>query len=233
MRKVSTGSDGCSSSETTFSPCQQPEEDAMLRTYRILYQVGFTPWERMTRSRPIGEQISALFVREEQAREPPYGQALDLGCGSGIWAVKLAGRGWQVTGLDFVPKALRRARERAQEAGVEVRLIEGDVTALRATSVGSGFRFLLDFGLFHDLTDELREEMGREVSAVAAPGATMLMLAWAPGRRRLLPRGASRGDIEAAYPAWKVIDEEALVDEPRAPKYVRKADPRFYRLQHE
>jgi hypothetical protein len=61
--------------------------------------------------------------------------------------------------------ALRRARERAQEAGVEVRLIEGDVTALRATSVASGFRFLLDFGLFHGLTDEQREAMGQEVSA--------------------------------------------------------------------
>jgi hypothetical protein len=103
-----------------------------------------------------------------------------------------------------------------------VRLIEGDVRALRATGVGSDFRFLLDFGLFHDeLTDEQREAMGREVSAVAAPGATMLMLVWAPGRRRLLPRGASRGDIEAAYPAWKVIDEEALVDEPRAPRVFR------------
>jgi hypothetical protein len=61
----------------------------------------------------------------------------------------------------------------------------------------------------------------------------MLMLAWAPGRRRMLPRGASREDIEAAYPAWKVIDEETLVDEPRVPKYVQKADPRFYRLRHE
>ena len=205
----------------------------MSPAYRILYGVGFTPWEPMDRSMPIVEQISALFAREEAGRQPPYGQALDLGCGSGIWAVKLAARGWQVTGVDFVPKALRRARERAQGAGVEVRLIEGDVTALRATSVGSGFRFLLDFGLFHDLTGEQREAMGRQVSTVAAPGATMLMLAWAPERRRLLPRGASRGDIEAAYPAWKVIDEEALADEPRAPKYVRKAHPRFYRLRHE
>ena len=205
----------------------------MSPAYRILYRVGFTPWEQMVRSMPIVEQISALFAREEAGRQPPYGQALDLGCGSGIWAVKLAARGWQVTGVEFVPKALRGARERAQEAGVEMRLIEGDVTSLRATSVGSGFRFLLDFGLFHGLTDEQREAMGREVSGVAAPGATMLMLAWAPGRRRLLPRGASRGDIEAAYPAWKVIDEEGLADEPRAPKYVRKADPRFCRLRHE
>lgn len=207
----------------------------MSPAYRILYGVGFTPWEGMTKSTPIVEQISALFAREEAGRQPPYGRALDLGCGSGIWAVKLTARGWQVTGVDFVPKALRRARERAQKAGVEVRLIEGDVTALRASSVGSDFRFLLDFGVFHGLepTDEQREAMGREVSAVAAPGATMLMLAWAPAGRRLLPRGASRGDIAAAYPAWEVIDEEALADEPRAPKYVRKADPRFYRLRRE
>ena len=205
----------------------------MLRTYRILYRVGFTPWEGMTKSLPIGEQISALFAHEEGGGEPPYGQAIDLGCGSGIWAVKLAARGWQVTGVDFVPKALRRAHERAREAGVEVRLIEGDVTALGSTVVDSDYRFLLDFGLFHDLTDEQREAMGREVSAVAAPGATMLMLAWAPERRRVLPRGASRGDIEAAYPAWKLIDDEALADEPRAPKYVQKAHPRFYRLRHE
>jgi hypothetical protein len=136
--------------------------------------------------------------------------------------------------VDFVPKALRRARERMQEAGVEVRLIEGDVTALRATGLGSDFRFLLDFGLFHDQpNDAQREAMGREVSAVAASGATMLMLAWTPERLGPLPRGASRGDIEAAYPAWKVIDEESMADEPRAPGYVQRAEPRFYRLRRE
>ena len=71
------------------------------------------------------------------------------------------------------------------------------------------------------------------MTAVAAAGATMVMLAWVPARRRLLPRGAGAGDIEAAYPASRVIDSEALVDEPRAPKYVRQAEPRFYRLRHE
>ncbi|MGH2993919.1 MAG: class I SAM-dependent methyltransferase [Solirubrobacterales bacterium] len=150
------------------------------------------------------------------------------------WGVELAKRGWQVTGVDVVPKALRRASERAEKAGVEMRLVEGDVTKLRTTDVGSGFPFLLDFGLFHDeLTDGQREAMGREVSAVAAPGATLLMVAWAPGRRGPLPRGASRGDIEAAYLEWQVIDEEA-VDISGAPffRFVRKADPRVYRLRH-
>jgi ubiquinone/menaquinone biosynthesis C-methylase UbiE len=205
----------------------------MSLAYRLLYALGITPWEQIASLPAASEQISALFQREEAGRRPPYGQALDVGCGSGIWGVELAKRGWQVTGVDVVPKALRRARERAGQAGVEVRLVEGDVTKLRATGVGSGFRLLLDFGLFHDeLTDEQRKAMGREVSAVAAPGATLLMLAWAPRRRGPLPRGAGRGDVEAAYPEWTVIDEDTF-DPTGAPlyRYVRNADPRFYRLR--
>lgn len=203
--------------------------------YRMLYGVGFTPWEQIATLPVVRGQISALFDREEQGRQPPYGGVLDVGCGSGIWAVELAQRGWQVTGVDFVPKALRRARARAAEAGVEMRLVEGDVTKLGQAGIGSGFRFVLDFGLFHDeLHDGQRAAMGREVSAVAEPGATLLMMAWAPGHRGPLPRGASRGDIEAAYPIWKVTHEEAF-DVSGAPFYrlVRNADPRFYRLRRE
>ena len=207
----------------------------MSLAYRILYGLGVTPWEQVAKLPHVTERISALFARQEAGREPPYGPVLDLGCGSGIWSVELAARGWQVTGIDFVPKALRRARERARAAGVELRLIEGDVTKLGSAGVGSGFPFLMDFGLFHDeMTDEQRAAMGREVSAVAAPGATLLMLAWAPGRRGPLPRGASRSDIEAAYPAWKVIDEDGL-DPSGAPLYrfVKKAEPRFYWLRRD
>jgi methylase of polypeptide subunit release factors len=63
------------------------------------------------------KQISALLDREEQGHRPPYGQALGLGCGSATWAIKLGQRGWQVTGVDLVPKALRRARQRARQVG--------------------------------------------------------------------------------------------------------------------
>ncbi len=204
--------------------------------YKLLYAVGYTPWEHPARLQAVNEHVAALFEREEQGRRPPYGQALDLGCGSGYWAVELARRGWQVTGVDFVPKALRRARERAREAGVELQLVEGDVTKLETSGVGSGFRLLLDFFLFHDeLTDEQRVAMGREVTAIAAPGATLLTTAWAPGRRGPLPRGASRGDIEAAYPSWTVIDEEPfdVVTGVRFYKHIRNADPRVYRLRRD
>ena len=93
---------------------------------------------------------------------------------------------------------------------------------------------LIDFGLFHDeLTDPKRIAMCREVSAVAAPDATPLMMAWSRRRLPLLLRGAGRRDIEAAYPKWTVTDEQPF-DVSGAPSYrrIKNAEPRFYRLVH-
>jgi methylase of polypeptide subunit release factors len=82
--------------------------------YELAYRVGFHPWEDAEAHSPFTEKISELFGQEESGREPPYGLALDLGTGSGIWAVQLAKRGWQVTGVELVEKALRRAHDRVQ-----------------------------------------------------------------------------------------------------------------------
>jgi hypothetical protein len=60
---------------------------------------------------------------------------------------------------------------------VDMRLVQGDVTELRATDVGTGFRLVLDTGTFHGLIAAEREAIGQEVSAVAAPNATVLLIA--------------------------------------------------------
>jgi len=197
--------------------------------YRFQYLVGLTPWERMP-SLPIGAQASALLDREAGDRAPPLGRALDLGCGTGFWSVRLARRGWEVTGVDIVPRAVRAARKRAREAGVEGSFVEGSVTALGAAGVGSGFRLLLDFGVVHGLQPDQVRAVGREVTAVAAEDATLLMYAFSPGRRGPLPRGIGREEIEQAYAGWTITDEEPS-DLTGAPRFVQKARPRFYRLR--
>jgi SAM-dependent methyltransferase len=199
--------------------------------YRLAYQIGFHPWEDAEDHAPFVAKISELLDREESGREPPHGPALDLGTGSGIWGVLLATRGWQVTGVDNVDKALQRAEDRVREAGVDVRLVHGDVTDLRATDVGSGFRLVLDTGTFHDLKDGQREAMGREVSAVAAPDATVLMIAW-PKRRRPLIRGVSPGEIGEAFPGWTVTEVGASnFQAPKPIELLLKPDEHWYRLQ--
>jgi len=201
--------------------------------YRFAYAVGFHPWEDAESDPPFVEKISETLGREESGREPPYGPALDLGTGSGIWAVQLAKRGWQVTGVDIVEKALRRAHDRVKSAGVDVRLVHGDVTALRKAGVGSDFQLVLDTGTFHGLNSAQREAMGREVGAVAAPDATVLLLVW-PKRRRPLIRGASRREVEAAFPGWKVTDVEAShFHPPKILELLLKPDEHWYRLRRE
>lgn len=199
--------------------------------YKFQYLVGLTPWERMP-TLPIGEQAVALFEREENDREPPYGRTLDLGCGTGFWSVRLAQHGWQVTGIDIVPKAIRTARKRARGADVDAEFVEGSITALTKSDIGSGFNLFLDFGVVHGLTPEQVRAVSREVTAVATDDATLLMYAFSPGRRGPLPRGISREEIEQAYDGWSICDEVAF-ELAGAPRFVQKAQPRFYRLRRE
>jgi cyclopropane fatty-acyl-phospholipid synthase-like methyltransferase len=201
--------------------------------YRLAYAIGFHPWEDLAEHPPFAGKLLELVAREEDGYGPPYGSALDLGTGSAVWGVQLAKRGWEVTGIEIVEKALRRARERVDETGVQMRLVNGDVTALRKAGVGSGFRLVLDTGTFHGLTDARRKSMAREVSAVAAPDATLILDCFAPRRRGPLPRGASRDDVEQAFPGWRITDVEVADTEPDPFARLFRFEERLYRLRRD
>jgi SAM-dependent methyltransferase len=202
--------------------------DATRRLYKVAYRIGWHPWEDAEHIPEFVDRLNELVAGEENGNGPPYGRALELGCGSGIWGVHLATRGWQVTSVDLVKKALRRAQDRVRDAGVEVRLMQADVTSLEETGVGTGFRLVLDTGTFHGLTSAQREAVGREVGAVAAEDATVLLLAWNPRSRGPLPRGVSLDEIESAFPGWTVTEEgETGFPPPKA----LKAQEHWYRLR--
>jgi SAM-dependent methyltransferase len=207
--------------------------DATRTFYHFAYRIGFHPWEDLADHPPFADTLAELIARDEAGREPPFGRALDLGCGSGIWGVRLAERGWQVTGIDMVPGALRRARRRAAAAGVNVRYVKGDVTDLRGAGIEPGNRLVLDTGTFHGLTPDQRTAMARQVDAIAADDATVLLDCFAPGRRGPLPRGVTRGDVEAAFGGWKITDVVVADTEPDALAVRLNFEERFYRLCRE
>src|SRR4029453_13090264 len=108
--------------------------------WRFAYAIGFHPWEDAATDPPVAKKFSELLDREEKGRQPPYGPALDLGTGSGIWGIELAKRGWQVTGIDIVDKALRRAHDGVTKAGVEMRLLPGGWRGAGGAGLGPRFR---------------------------------------------------------------------------------------------
>jgi SAM-dependent methyltransferase len=198
--------------------------------YRLAYAMGFHPWEDAAADPPFVAKFDELLTQEE-GNGPPYGAALDLGTGSGVWGVALAQRGWQVTGVDIVDKALRRAHGRVRDAGVDMKVVHGDVTDLRGAGVGSGYRLVLDTGTFHGLTAPQRAAMGREVDAVAATDATVLLLIW-PRSRRPLIRGVDRDGVEAVFPGWTITAiEPSHFRLPKPLELIMRPDEHWYRLR--
>ena len=196
--------------------------------YKLAYSIGFHPWEDAERHNPFVEKITQILEREESGSSAPYGKALDIGCGSGVWAIYLAKRGWEVTGVDIVNKALRRAEDRMKKESVNIQLVKDDATELH--KIGKSYKLLLDTGTFHGLSHSQRIAMGIAINKIAAQDATILLLVWDPKWRAFLPGGASRKEIEACFPDWVITHVEPSADKPEAIYKFLKANEQWYRL---
>ena len=196
--------------------------------YKFAYSIGFHPWEDAERHAPFVEKITDMFEREESGKSAPFGKALDIGCGNGVWGINLAKRGWDVTGVDIVDKALQRAQERIEKENVAVRLVKDDVTELY--NIVDEFKLILDTGTFHGLSSEQKKAMGKAVNKVAGQDAIILLLVWDPKWRGPLPRGASQKEIEICFPDWTITHVEPAAAEPEAIYKVLKANEQWYRL---
>jgi SAM-dependent methyltransferase len=65
------------------------------------------------------------FIREVAL--PRAGRVLDLGCGPGLYCIRLAARGHDCTGIDFGPASIDYARQEAQARGLACRFHLGDI----------------------------------------------------------------------------------------------------------
>jgi len=165
--------------------------------FQLMYRLGFTPWDE----HPLATSLQNLVEGDDAL---PTGTALDIGCGTGDSSIYLAQHGWRVTGVDFVPKALGKARAKAAAKQVAVDFVHADATRLRAEGIGADFTLIIDNGCLHGMSDDDRDAYVREVTAVAGPGARLLIVAFPPGSFPV--RGIEPADVEQRFGhGWELL----------------------------
>jgi len=167
------------------------EKDTFFSTY---------DWAKGWEDLPWSHGEPTLFLAEICRRREP-GKALDIGCGAGTDSLFLAQQGWDVTSLDFVPKALEYTQQRAQAAGVSVTPVEADITQWEPPQ---RYDLILDHGLLHNM-DPVRYKAYREcVLKALAPDGEFVLLHWHPlyddqANGKMGPTRRSRAEIKEFF----------------------------------
>jgi SAM-dependent methyltransferase len=103
----------------------------------------------------------------------PSGKAIDLGCGTGTNVITLSQAGWQVTGIDFAPRAIHIARNKLKRENIKADLHVGDVTKL--DHITGPFDLALDIGCFHGISTEGKRDYLTQLDRILAPNGFWLM----------------------------------------------------------
>ncbi|GAA0907893.1 class I SAM-dependent methyltransferase [Pseudonocardia zijingensis] len=126
---------------------------------------------------PVHRALAAEItgVRDRRPGSPP--RVLDVGGGSGAWAVPLARLGCAVTVVDNSPNALAALHRRAHDAGVHelVTPVQGDVDALAEVVPPGGADLVLGHGLL-EVVDDAAAAVSALATATAAGGAVSVLV---------------------------------------------------------
>src|SRR5688500_7843328 len=141
-----------------------------------------TPLSRSPRTSVVwdalAEVVAAGSATSGSARDSALDSALDIvdvGGGTGGFAVPLATLGHRVTVVDPSPDALASLERRAREEGVQVRALQGDAAGLlEVVAPGSA-----DLALCHGVLEHV-DDVAPALSSLATalrPGGTLSVLA--------------------------------------------------------
>ena len=164
---------------------------------------------------------------------------LDLCCGWGRHAIRLAQHGLDVTGLDLSEYHIHLARSGAREAGVEIEWIESDMRQIpaQAASFDAVVNLFTAFGYFDDAGNQ---QVLEEIARVLKPGGKVLIdvinrdfiigafspTEWSEDENGRVIMEQRRWDARTGriHVKWLIID-------PDGTRRVHEHDERIYTLQ--
>jgi SAM-dependent methyltransferase len=161
----------------------RPPTNARAYGFDAAYAAGAPNWD-------VGRP-QAPFVHLEEAGLLPR-RVLEVGCGTGELSLFLARNGHEVLGVDFSPRAVAAAREKARWRRVDAHFLVWDALDLPALGVTPDA--VVDSAMFHCLSD-------------ADPGGVYVLLGdHRPDARPVSDGGVSRAELRERFrsPDWRV-----------------------------
>lgn len=118
--------------------------------------------------------VSDELIRTADVRSGE--RLLDVACGSGNAAIAAARRYTEVTGIDYVPALVERARTRAESEGTRIDFRVGDAQALPFDDAS----FDVVVSVFGVMFAPDQEKAAAELLRVTRPGGRIALASWTP-----------------------------------------------------
>jgi len=120
-------------------------------------------------------------------------RAIDIGCGTGTNIITLAKAGWQVTGVDFAPRAIQLAKQKLRSTKTQAELYVSDATHLKG--VVGPYEFALDIGCFHSIPKAGKADYLQQLDRILAPNGFWLMYGFCTSDALPVRTGLDNADI--------------------------------------
>ena len=124
-------------------------------------------------------------------------KVLDVGCGEGFYAIYLASKGFDVTGIDISKNAIKLAKENATKHNVKIKFMSLDVADL--DKINDKFDFVFEWAILHHIMPEQRQKYTKNIKRILNKGGNYLSVCFnnqnpdfgAKGKNlRIIPEGA-------------------------------------------
>ncbi len=152
---------------------QEPEKDFVFPTGRAWAEDLDYPPELANVPDAAAESFAGVANPFSLGRLEPGERVVDLGCGAGtdsLIAAQMVAPGGRVTGIDMTPEMLTKARNAAEELGVEnVEFVEGEIEHL--PSADGGVDVVISNGVIDLVPD--KDAVFAEIFRVLRPGGRM------------------------------------------------------------
>lgn len=151
-------------------------------------------------------------------------KTIDLGCGTGNYAIYLASEGFDVTAVDISSSAIKIAKNNASQKGIDCNFIIADVLG-DLKQVQSTFNFAYDWELLHHIFPSDREKYIRDVYKLLNPGGRYLSVCFSEenlqfggvGKYRKTPLGtvlyfSSENELKVLFESIFKIEEIKTIE---------------------